>query len=88
MSTGQHGAPFDGWFPTNNTHEFEYFKQTVQMAAQGCTEQDILTAIAICRNAVKPEEGREKLMQCVMRRLGVSAHSESSAHGLPRTFLL
>lgn len=61
---------FDGWFPTNNTHEFDYFKQSVQMVAPGHTEEQIVSAISICRKTLNPTEGRARLLECVQQRLG------------------
>lgn len=60
----------DGWFVSNQPHEYTYFKDQIQKAFPTKTDDEIASAILTCRKTIQPSEGRAKLTACVQRRLG------------------
>jgi hypothetical protein len=60
----------DGWFVSNQPHEYEYFKSTIKEAFPHKTDEEISEAILSCRKAIAPSEGRKKLTECVHKKLG------------------
>jgi hypothetical protein len=61
----------DGWFVSTQPHEYKYFKSAIQHEFPYKTEDQITTAILVCRNSIAPSEGRKKLIECVRRKLSV-----------------
>jgi hypothetical protein len=59
----------DGWFVSNQPHEYEYFKSTMKSAFPRKSDDEVAQAILACRKAIAPSEGRAKLTECVRRRL-------------------
>ncbi len=60
----------DSWFVSSQPHEYYYFKSTMKGEFPSKTDDEVTQAILACRKAIAPSEGREKLKECVRRRLG------------------
>lgn len=60
----------DGWFVSSQPYELAYFKKTIQGEFPNSSEADIDRAIAACRKEIQPSEGRQKLTECVRKKLG------------------
>lgn len=60
----------DGWFVSSQPHELAYFKKTIQTEFPNSSEGDVDRAIAACRKEIQPSEGRQKLTECVRKKLG------------------
>jgi hypothetical protein len=60
----------DGWFLSSQPHEYEYFKATIAKAFPQKSDEEIADAILSCRKALAPSEGRAKLTDCVIKKLG------------------
>lgn len=58
----------DGWFLSSQPHEIDYFIGSV-IAETGKSKDAVSEALLACRKLLSPSEGREKLKQCVKRRL-------------------
>lgn len=60
----------DAWFyNANQPHEVRYFREAISKEFPGKTETQITDAIDACCQEIKPSEGREKLKECVRKRL-------------------
>lgn len=59
----------DGWFVSNQPHEYEYFKSTIKKSFPTKSDDDVAQAILVCRKSLAPSEGRAKLTECVNKRL-------------------
>ena len=59
----------DGWFVSNQPHEYEYFKTTTKKAFPAKSDDEVAQAILSCRRSIAPSEGRVKLTECVHKRL-------------------
>lgn len=60
----------DGWFVSNQPHEYKYFFDSIKKACSTSSEIEIAEAILSCRKAIQPSEGRAKLTECVKKKLG------------------
>jgi hypothetical protein len=60
----------DGWFVSKQSHEYNYFKGVIKKEFPGAGDEAIENAIATCRKEIQPSEGREKLTECVRKKLG------------------
>lgn len=52
-------------------HEIAYVQRTVSALAPSKSSADISAAIAFCKAAIQPSEGRDKLMACIKRQLRI-----------------
>jgi hypothetical protein len=59
----------DGWFVSSQPYELEYFKSTIKQEFPKKTDDEVAQAILSCRTAIAPSEGREKLKECVRKKL-------------------
>lgn len=60
----------DGWTVSFvQTYEYNYFRSEMQKEFPFKTESEIDSAMMECRREIAPSEGREKLKDCVRRRL-------------------
>lgn len=59
----------DSWFVSSQAHEYNYFKTQMQNEFPSKSSDDVANAILACRKQLAPSEGREKLKECVRRRL-------------------
>jgi hypothetical protein len=60
----------DSWFySANQPHEVAYFKRQISAEFPTKTETQIVDAIDACVQQIAPSEGREKLKDCVHKRL-------------------
>ena|ERR1043166_810938 len=60
----------DSWFVSSQPHEYHYFKSSMKTEFPAKTDDEIARAIIVCRKAIAPSEGREKLKACVREKLG------------------
>lgn len=60
----------DGWFVSNQPHEYQYFFDSIKKACSKSSDTEIVEAILSCRKAIQPSEGRAKLTECVKKKLG------------------
>ena len=60
----------DGWFVSNQPHEYQYFFDSIKKACPDSSDTEIAEAILSCRKALQPSEGRAKLTECVKKKLG------------------
>lgn len=60
----------DGWFVSNQPHEYQYFFDSIKKACSKSSDTEIAEAILSCRKAIQPSEGRAKLTECVKKKLG------------------
>lgn len=60
----------DGWFVSSQPHELEYFRSTIEKSFPHKSDGEIAEAILTCRKAIAPSEGRQKLTDCVHKKLG------------------
>jgi hypothetical protein len=61
----------DSWFVSSQPHEYEYFKKKIKEAFPHKSDDDVHDAILSCRKAIAPSEGRQKLTDCVHKKLRV-----------------
>lgn len=59
----------DGWFVSNQPHEYDYFRKTIKDSFPYKSEDEINQAILTCRQGLQPSEGRARLTECVNKRL-------------------
>lgn len=59
----------DGWFVSTQEHEYNYFKSQIQSEFPSKSSDEVARAILECRKQLAPSEGREKLKECVRKRL-------------------
>lgn len=59
----------DGWFVSSQPHEYDYFKTQLQNEFPLKSGDQVADAILECRKQIAPSEGRERLKECVRRRL-------------------
>ncbi len=59
----------DGHFVSSQPWEYEYFKKKVKEAFPHQSDEAIHDAILSCRKSIAPSEGREKLTECVHKKL-------------------
>jgi hypothetical protein len=60
----------DGWFVSGEPHEYDFFKLSIRAIFPFKTQDQLAEAILACRQELAPSEGREKLKECVLKRLG------------------
>jgi hypothetical protein len=59
----------DGWFVSSQSYEYDYFKKTMKDEFPSKSDDTVADAILKCRKELAPSEGREKLKDCVRKRL-------------------
>ncbi len=59
----------DRGFVSWQAHEISYVKAKAHILCPNATVAEIDDAIGHCKAAISPGEGREKLMECLRRRL-------------------
>lgn len=59
----------DSWFVSSQPHEYDYFKSQIDKEFPLKTSDEVANAILACRKQLAPSEGREKLKECVRKRL-------------------
>ena len=60
----------DSWFVSSQQYEYDYFKKTMKDEFPGKSDDQVAEAILKCRKELAPSEGREKLQECVRKKLG------------------
>ena len=70
MADDPHKKHEDGWFVSSQPHELEYFQKQMAEEFPNVSGQQVAAAIAACRKEIQPSEGRQKLIECVRRKLG------------------
>jgi len=69
MADNPNKKHIDGWFVSSQPHEYEYFRSTIKRAFPSQSDDAIMQAILSCRESIGPSEGRQKLTDCVHRKL-------------------
>ena len=59
----------DGWFVSSQPYEYQYFRSKIKEAFPHKSDDEINDAILSCRKAIAPSEGRQKLTDCVHKKL-------------------
>lgn len=60
----------DGWFVSTQPHEYQYFKDSIKKKRPSKSDDAVNDAILSCRKQIAPSEGRDKLTECVLNKLG------------------
>lgn len=70
MSDDLKKKKIDAWFLNlNEKYEVTYFVNDILKEVPTVTKQQVLDALYICADAVKPSEGRAKIKACVLKKL-------------------
>ena len=59
----------DSWFVSTQPWEIDHFIDAMQGEFPGKRRDEISAALMACRRQLAPSEGREKLKDCVRKRL-------------------
>lgn len=59
----------DSWFVSSQPYEYDYFKSQIEKEFPANSGDAVAEAILACRKQLQPSEGREKLKECVRKRL-------------------
>lgn len=70
MSDDPKKRRIDSWFySANQPHEVYYFKNQISAEFPSHSETQVVDAIDACCQQIAPSEGRERLKECVRKRL-------------------
>lgn len=70
MSDDPNKKKIDGWFLSlDQKYEVDYFVNDVIKQVPGTTKNQVMEALNICVDQIKPSEGRVKIETCVLARL-------------------
>ena len=69
MSDDPNKKHVDSWFVSSQPWEYEHFKKGMKEEFPRKSDDAIHDAILSCRKSIAPSEGREKLKECVRKKL-------------------
>jgi hypothetical protein len=61
----------DGWYVSSQPYEYDYFKKKIKEEFPAKSDDEVAAAILACRKQIAPSEGREKLSECVRKKLSI-----------------
>ena len=59
----------DAHFLSSQQHEYDYFKRKIKEEFPGKSDDEVADAIFKCRKEAAPSEARDKLKECVRKKL-------------------